>query len=99
MFSGHEDLRHAQNWPVKKKLIISAILIWDSLAATFASSIFSPAGIYVGQEFHIGREVVTLATSLFVLGEALQRPARLIVHSLTNLSRIRRGTCSLRPNV
>lgn len=46
-FDGHEDPRHAQNWPTKKKLIISAIMIFDSLAATFASSIFSPAASYV----------------------------------------------------
>lgn len=70
-FEGHEDPRHAQNWPLKKKLIVASIMIFDSLAATFASSIFSPASSYVEQEFHKGREVVTLATSLFVLGYAV----------------------------
>ncbi|KAF2172484.1 hypothetical protein M409DRAFT_50176 [Zasmidium cellare ATCC 36951] len=69
-FDGHEDLRHAQNWPLKKKLIISAILIFDSLAATFASSILSAANSYIERHFHKGAEVVTLATSLFVLGYA-----------------------------
>ncbi|CAK3997345.1 related to fluconazole resistance [Lecanosticta acicola] len=69
-FEGHEDPRHAQNWPLKKKLIISVVMIFDSLSATFASSIFSPAQTYVGNEFHIGREVTTLTTSLFVLGYA-----------------------------
>lgn len=54
------------NWPTKKKIYISSILIFDSLAATFASAIFSPAATYVEQEFSKGREVVTLATSLFV---------------------------------
>ncbi|KAF7190142.1 putative transporter C36.02c [Pseudocercospora fuligena] len=70
-FDGHDDPRHAMNWPTKKKMIITAILIFDSLAATFASSIFSPAAMYVEREFHKGREVVTLATSLFVLGYAV----------------------------
>ena len=70
-FSGHDDPRHAQNFPMKKKLIIGAILVWDSLAATFASSIFSPSAQKVGEEFHVGREVVTLGTSLFVLGYAV----------------------------
>lgn len=46
-FDGHEDLRHAQNWPLKKKMIISSVLIFDALAATFASSILSAANSYV----------------------------------------------------
>lgn len=70
-FSGFDDPRHAQNFPMKKKLVISGILIFNSLAATFASSIFSAASQVVGQDFHMGREVVTLGTSLFVLGYAM----------------------------
>jgi MFS transporter, DHA1 family, multidrug resistance protein len=45
--------------------------VWYSLAATFASSIFSAATTAVGEEFNVGREVVTLGTSLFVLGYAV----------------------------
>lgn len=48
-FDGHEDLRHAQNWPLKTKLIISGILIFDALAATFASSILSAANTFVSR--------------------------------------------------
>jgi len=70
-FEGHEDPRHAQNWSERKKLIVASVMIFDSLAATFASSIFSPAASYVEKEFGMGREVVTLATSLFVLGYAV----------------------------
>ena len=70
-FSGFDDPRHAQNFPMKKKLIISVVLVFFSLAATFASSIFSAASTAVGEEFHVGREVVTLGTSLFVLGYAV----------------------------
>ncbi|KAF2724035.1 MFS general substrate transporter [Polychaeton citri CBS 116435] len=69
-FSGHDDSRHAQNWPLKKKIRVSAVLLWGSLAATFASSIFSAASSEVMREFHIGSEVATLGTSLFVLGYA-----------------------------
>lgn len=69
-FNGHDDPHHAQNWPMKRKLVISAILILDALAATFASSIFSPASTAIGEHFHVGREVTTLGTSLFVLGYA-----------------------------
>lgn len=63
-FDGHDDPRHAMNWPTKKKMVITLILIFDSLSATFASSIFSPAETDVEKAFHKGREVVTLATSL-----------------------------------
>ncbi|KAH9827293.1 Major Facilitator Superfamily [Teratosphaeria destructans] len=69
-FDGHDDPAHAQNWPLRTKLTIAAILILDSLAATFASSVFSPASTAVGAHFHIGRDVVRLGTSLFVLGYA-----------------------------
>jgi MFS transporter, DHA1 family, multidrug resistance protein len=70
-FSGFNDPRHGQNFTFKNKLIISSILVWYSLAATFASSIFSAATTAVGEEFNVGREVVTLGTSLFVLGYAV----------------------------
>ena len=70
-FSGFDDPRHAQNFPMKKKIIIAVVLVFDSLAATFASSIFSAGSQSVGQYFNQGREVVTLGTSLFVLGYAV----------------------------
>lgn len=70
-FEGYDDPLHAQNWPMKKKLIISAILILDALAATLASSIFSPTQNAIEQHFHVGSEVAILGTSLFVLGYAL----------------------------
>ena len=70
-FSGFDDPRHAQNFTMKKKVIIGSVLVFFSLAATFASSIFSAGTMAVGQEFNVGREVVTLGTSLFVLGYAM----------------------------
>ena len=70
-FSGHDDPRHAQNFKFSEKILIASILVFDSLAATFASSIFSAGTVVVGEEFHVGREVVTLGTSLFVLGYAV----------------------------
>lgn len=70
-FSGQDDPRHAQNFPFKTKIIIATVLVFDALAATFASSIYSAGASAIGQEFHVGREVTTLGTSLFVLGYAL----------------------------
>ena len=70
-FSGIDDVHHAQNFAFRKKMVIFAILVFDSLAATFASSIYSPSATAVGKEFHVGMEVTTLGTSLFVLGYAV----------------------------
>ena len=69
-FDGHEDPTHPQNWPTKKKLLIAAILAFDSLAATFGSSVFSSATLVVARQYHVSQEVGTLATSLYVLGYA-----------------------------
>ena len=69
-FDGVDDPRHAQNWPTRRKLIIGAILAFDAIAATMGSSIFSAGIPGVLRTFHIGQEVGTLGTSLFVLGYA-----------------------------
>lgn len=70
-FSGHDDPTHPQNWPMKRKMIIFTILVYNSLTATFASAIFSPAGTAVGTQFGVNQPTVTLGTSLFVLGYAV----------------------------
>lgn len=69
-YDGVDDPLHAQNWPMKKKLFIGAILAFDALSATMGSSIFSSAIQATAQEFHVNREVTTLGTSFFVFGYA-----------------------------
>lgn len=69
-FDGVHDPRHAQNWPMKKKLLIGAILAFDALSATMGSSIFSAATRGLTETFQVGQEVATLGTSLFILGYA-----------------------------
>ena len=70
-FSGHDDPTHPQNWPSKRKMIIFALLVFNSLTATFASAVFSPAGTAVRTQFGVNQPTVTLGTSLFVLGYAV----------------------------
>lgn len=70
-FSGHDDPHHPQNWTMKKKAVIFTILVFNSLTATFASAVFSPAGTTVGMHFGVNQPTVTLGTSLFVLGYAI----------------------------
>ncbi|KAF2020198.1 MFS general substrate transporter [Aaosphaeria arxii CBS 175.79] len=69
-FDGVDDPLHAQNWPLRKKLGIGAILAFDALAATMGSSIFSAAIRPVSKQFHVDPEVGTLGTSFFVFGYA-----------------------------
>jgi DHA1 family multidrug resistance protein-like MFS transporter len=69
-FDGVDDPLHGQNWPLKKKLYIGAVLAFDALAATTGSSIFSAATEPVSREFGVASEVRTLGTTLFVFGYA-----------------------------
>ena len=69
-FEGVHDPRHAQNWPMMRKLFIGAILAFDALSATMGSSIFSAATLGIVETFRVGEETATLGTSLFVLGYA-----------------------------
>lgn len=69
-FDGHDDPMHAQNWPLRKKLITAAILGFTTLTAAFGSSIFSAATGAIMQKFNVGSVVATLGTSFYVLGFA-----------------------------
>ena len=69
-FNGHDDPTHPQNWAMKRKMTIFSILVFNSLSATFASAVFSPAGPTIGNKYGVNQPTVTLGTSLFVLGYA-----------------------------
>jgi DHA1 family multidrug resistance protein-like MFS transporter len=68
-FDGVDDPMHAQNWPMKAKLLTGAMLAYTTFTAAFASSIFSAAIPAVAAQFHVGREVGVLGVSFYVLGE------------------------------
>jgi DHA1 family multidrug resistance protein-like MFS transporter len=80
-YDGVDDPLHAQNWPLKKKLGIGAILAFDALAATMGSSIFSSAISPVSKQFGVIQEVGTLGTSLFVFGYAFGPLVSILIHS------------------
>jgi MFS transporter, DHA1 family, multidrug resistance protein len=69
-FDGVDDPLHAQNWTLKKKLPIAAILGFQTLVAAFGSSIFSAATRRIAVVFGVSAEVGTLGVSLYVLGFA-----------------------------
>ncbi|GFF82660.1 uncharacterized transporter C569.05c [Aspergillus lentulus] len=69
-FAGPDDPLHPQNWSIKKKIAVSAMLAYTTFNATFTSSIYSTANSVVSLKFHVSTEVGTLGLSLYVLGFA-----------------------------
>ncbi|KAL9112618.1 MAG: hypothetical protein Q9227_003189 [Pyrenula ochraceoflavens] len=69
-FDGPDDPENPMNWSKAKKWILTMSLGFMTFNVTLASSIFSTATTVVSEKFHIGLEVSTLGTSLFVLGFA-----------------------------
>ncbi|KAK4120843.1 MFS general substrate transporter [Parathielavia appendiculata] len=69
-FDGPDDPLHAQNWPIRKKLLTAAMLGFTTMTAAFGSSIFSAATAAVGVEFGVSSEVSLLGVSFYVLGFA-----------------------------
>ncbi|CZR53057.1 probable fluconazole resistance protein [Phialocephala subalpina] len=70
-FTGPDDPLHAQNWPMKKKILTAVMLGYTTLIAAFTSSIFSTATSTVAAQYHVSTEVGLLGLSLYVLGFAL----------------------------
>jgi len=69
-FDGFDDPLHPQNWPLKKKYLLSALLAATSAFCVWGSSVFSPAILPVAAEFGVSAEVGTLGVSLYILGFA-----------------------------
>ncbi|TID21352.1 major facilitator superfamily transporter [Venturia nashicola] len=69
-FDGDDDPLHAQNWPLRKKILTAGMLGWTTFLAAFGSSIFSAATSSVAKVFGVSTEVGTLGVSLYVLGFA-----------------------------
>ncbi|KAL0941089.1 major facilitator superfamily transporter [Colletotrichum truncatum] len=69
-FDGPNDPMHAQNWPLKKKLLTAAMLGYTTMTSAFTSSIFSAATQIVAAEYNVSATVGTLGVSFYVLGFA-----------------------------
>lgn len=69
-FDGPDDPMHAQNWPLRKKIITAIMLGYTTMTSAFTSSIFSAATMVVAKEYHVGQEVGLLGTTFYVLGFA-----------------------------
>ena len=53
---------------MKKKVITTALYGFTTMTATWASSAYSPGTMQVADEFHVGTQVSTLGTTLFLFG-------------------------------
>jgi len=69
-FDGADDPMHAQNWPMKRKLGVAAMLGYTTFIAAFGSSIFSATTRTIAADYHVSVEVGILGVSLYVLGFA-----------------------------
>lgn len=94
-FDGGDDPYRPMNWPFRKKVITTILYGLTTCWITFASAVYSATVNDISREFHIGYEVSTLGTSLFVVGFGLgplifaplselygRKPAVLIVSSI-----------------
>lgn len=73
-FDGPDDLYRPLNWAMKKKVITTALYGFTTMSATWASSAFSPGTPQVAEQFHVGTQVATLGTSLFLFGFGVRCP-------------------------
>ncbi|KAI6781530.1 putative transporter [Emericellopsis cladophorae] len=69
-FDGPQDPLHAQNWPLRKKVLTAAMLGYTTMTSAFTSSVFSAATMTVSQIYGVGTEVGLLGTTFYVLGFA-----------------------------
>ncbi|OJD18634.1 hypothetical protein AJ78_01330 [Emergomyces pasteurianus Ep9510] len=69
-WEGPSDPGNPFNWSLSKKWYTTAIMSGVSFFATFSSSVFSAATRQTAEEFHVSELVMTLATSLFLIGLA-----------------------------
>jgi MFS transporter, DHA1 family, multidrug resistance protein len=67
-FDGPDDPYHPLNWPIKKKVITTALYGIVTMSATWASSSYSSGTRAIAREFKVGVQVANVGTTLFLLG-------------------------------
>ena len=67
-FDGDDDPYRPLNWKLKKKVLTTVLYGFTTMSATWASSAFAPGTNQVAHDFHVGTEVATLGTTLFLFG-------------------------------
>ncbi len=67
-FDGPKDPYRPMNWPMHKKVITTLLYGLVTMTATWASSCYSAGTTQISSEFHVGAQVATLGTSLYLVG-------------------------------
>lgn len=70
-FEGPDDPYRPINWPTQKKVLTTLLYGLCTMSASWASSAYSAGTEQIHQEFHVGTQVATLGTSLFLFGFGL----------------------------
>jgi DHA1 family multidrug resistance protein-like MFS transporter len=68
--TGDKDPANAKSWALRRKLINAAILGFDTLVASWGSSVYSAAVQPVALEFGVGEVVSLLGLTLYICGFA-----------------------------
>lgn len=68
--TGDDDPASAKCWKFSRKLIAAAVLGFDTLVASWGSSVYSAAVEPVAEEFGVGRIVALLGLTLYICGFA-----------------------------
>ncbi|ORY03329.1 major facilitator superfamily domain-containing protein [Clohesyomyces aquaticus] len=67
-FEGPDDPYRSINWPMHKKVSTTLLYGLVTMTATWASSAYSAGTKQVAEEFHVGTQVATLGTTIFLFG-------------------------------
>lgn len=67
-FEGPDDPGNPMNWGKRYKWTMTGILAGMTFVTTFTSALFSTAIDATSRKFHVSTEVMTLGTSLFLVG-------------------------------
>lgn len=73
-WNGPDDPENPHNMSRSRKWVITIILGFVTVCITFASSVFSTATDVTARQFNVSKEVMTLPTSLFIIGFAVGPP-------------------------
>ncbi|OBZ78053.1 putative transporter mfs2 [Grifola frondosa] len=67
-WDGPDDPENPQNWPSRRKWVITVLCLVMTVNVTFASSAPSAGALFIAQEMHKTAEVGYLVTSVFLIG-------------------------------
>lgn len=69
--TGYDDPANAKSWTISRKLRTAAVFGFDTLVASWGSSVYSAAVEPVAIEFGVGRVVALLGLTVYIVGFAL----------------------------